>query len=296
MRAPLPSLNALRAFETTVRHRSMTLAAAELHVTHGAISRHIRELEKTLGLALVTRTARSTEPTQEGQKLADGLTGAFGQIQTSIERIRAPGPLMLSCSSSIMMGFILPRIGQFQVRNPQIDLRFDMNYNKVDFARDEVGVAIRSSFIEPPPQAVVCELGKEAIGPVCSPRFLAQSGIARPQDVRESHLLATRTRLQAWADWRSSAGVDCEDMRGVSIFDHHYLLIQAAACGLGLATVPQMLVLDQLESGQLVAPFGFVIGPRRIMLWTAPHVAGRPDAVALEKWLTTEMGAIGAAA
>lgn len=72
MSGPLPSLNALKAFEATARHRSMTLAADELCVTHGAISRHIRGLEETLGVILVTRRAHSTEPTPEDRGLLKG--------------------------------------------------------------------------------------------------------------------------------------------------------------------------------------------------------------------------------
>ena len=102
MSGPLPSLNALKAFEATARHRSMTLAADELCVTHGAISRHIRGLEETLGVILVTRRAHSTEPTPEGSRLAEGLASAFGLMQASVERVR-PSPLTLSCSSSILM-------------------------------------------------------------------------------------------------------------------------------------------------------------------------------------------------
>ncbi len=290
MSGPLPSLNALKAFEATARHRSMTLAADELCVTHGAISRHIRGLEQALGVILVNRRAHSTEPTPEGLRLAEGLASAFGLMQASVERVR-PGPLTLSCSSSIMMGWIIPRIGQFHERHPHIALQFNMNYDQVDFVRDKISLAIRSSVIEPPKDAIIRELGGEAIGPVCSPEYLSRSGILCPGDMENAALLSTRTRPHAWSDWQAIAGRTDLRLVSQSAFDHFYLLIQAAACGLGIAVVPQMLVLDQLASGRLVAPFGFLPGPRRMVLWIAPHIAGRPDALALERWLTAEMHA-----
>ncbi len=290
MSGPLPSLNALKAFEATARHRSMTLAADELCVTHGAISRHIRGLEQALGVILVNRRAHSTEPTLEGLRLAEGLASAFGLMQASVERVR-PGPLTLSCSSSIMMGWIIPRIGQFHERHPHIALQFNMNYDQVDFVRDKISLAIRSSVIEPPKDAIIRELGGEAIGPVCSPEYLSRSGILCPGDMENAALLSTRTRPQAWSDWQAIAGRTDLRLVSQSAFEHFYLLIQAAACGLGIAVVPQMLVLDQLASGRLVAPFGFLPGPRRMVLWIAPHIAGRPDALALERWLTAEMHA-----
>ena len=290
MSGPLPSLNALKAFEATARHRSMTLAADELCVTHGAISRHIRGLEETLGVILVTRRAHSTEPTPEGSRLAEGLQSAFGLMQASVERVR-PSPLTLSCSSSIMMGWIIPRIGQFHERHPQVALQFNMNYDQVDFVRDKIGLAIRSSVIEPPKDAIIRELGGEAIGPVCSPDYISRSGIHGPEDIEVGTILSTRTRPEAWSDWQAAAGQAKLHLPNHSAFDHFYLLIQAAACGLGIAVVPQMLVLDQLASGRLVAPFGFLPGPRRMLLWIAPHLAGRPDALALERWLIAEMHA-----
>ena len=73
------------------------------------------------------------------------------------------------------------------------------------------------------------------------------------------------------------------------MYEHFYLLIQAAVCGLGVAVVPQMLVINDLLSGKLVAPFGFVRGPRELVLWVAPHVSSRTDVTVLEKWLVAEM-------
>lgn len=290
MSTRMPSLNALRALEAAVRHRSMTLAAEELFVTHGAVSRHIRSLEETLGVLLVNRKAHGTEPTAEGLRLAEGLASAFSLMQASLERVR-PGPLTLSCSSSIMMEWIIPRIGQFHERYPHVELQFNMNYDRVDFVRDKIGLAIRSSIIEPPVDAVTRDLGGEAIGPVCSPEYLAQAGLTDPKDLEKAALLATRTRPEAWNDWQLAADQGKLGLESRSSFDHFYLLIQAAACGLGVGLVPQMLVSDQLASGRLVAPFGFRPGPRRLVLWIAPHVAGRPDAVALENWLVGEMHA-----
>ena len=84
MHTPRPSLNALRAFEATARHHSMTAAADELSVTHGAISRHIRSLEDMFGVMLLNRGAHSTDPTPEGARLAEGLSTAFSLIQSTI--------------------------------------------------------------------------------------------------------------------------------------------------------------------------------------------------------------------
>lgn len=69
MHRPMPPLNALRAFEATARHLSMTKAAHELHVTAGALSHQIRGLEDTLGLKLFQRGVRSIALTTAGRQL-----------------------------------------------------------------------------------------------------------------------------------------------------------------------------------------------------------------------------------
>lgn len=290
MGQPRPSLTALRAFEATVRHRSMTHAADELFVTHGAISRHIKSLEELLGVVLLNRGIKSTDPTPEGAQLAEGLGAAFRLIQSSVESVK-PGPLTLSCSSSIMMRWIIPHISIFHQRHPQIELQFNMNYDRIDFMRDKVSLAIRSSTIEPPPDAMIHELAAEWIGPVCSPDYLEGFSLARPADLADAALLSTNTRLDAWQDWIAASGHDFAMPQIRNNFDHFYLLIEAAACGLGFAVVPKMLVLNDLASGRLVAPFGFVRGPRRLVLWVAPHAASRPDTLALKRWLIEQIPA-----
>lgn len=282
-----PSLNALRAFEATVRLSSMSAAADELSVTHGAVSRHIKSLEDMFGVPLLIRGARAVQATPEGGKLATDLSSAFALIAASVEQLQ-PGPLTLSCSSTIMMYWLIPRISAFHALHPDIELRFNMNYDRIDFVRDEISVAIRNNMIEPPKDVVIRDMVDEWIGPVCSPEYATANGIVAPADLEHCALLSTKTRPGGWADWLKAVGHRLE-LRSSNAYDHFYLLIQAAACGLGVAMAPKMLVLDDLRSGKLVAPFGFVPGPYRLVLWIAPHLRARPDTKALVTWLTDEL-------
>ena len=283
-----PSLHALRAFEAVARLGSMSAAADELAVTHGAISRHVRALEESLGVLLLKRGAQISEPTPEGQRLAEGLATAFGLIQASVEQVR-PGPATISCSESIMMFWLLPRIARFQQQHPDMPLQFNMNYRGIDPIRDNISVAIRNTMITPPEDIIVRDLADEWIGPVCTPEYLRQNGLREPQDLARARMLATRTRPLAWQQWATAAGIDGVDLSVQEVFEHFYLQIQAAACGLGIANVPRMLVLDALESGRLVAPFGFLRGPYRLVLWMNPHVRGRADVQALADWMAEEL-------
>lgn len=288
MQTPRPSLNALRAFEAVARLRSMTLAAQELCVTHGAISRQVKALEDTLGLTLLVRSAQSSDPTPEGRRLAEGLTTAFNLIDASIEQLK-PEPLTLSCSATIMMNWLIPRIAGFHRRYPQTELKFNMNYDQIDFVRDKISVAIRANTIEPPRDAITRTLIDEWIGPVCSPEYAQSIGLTSPADLARAKLLSTRTRPEAWTDWYRATDVAPLAGAGADAYDHFYLLIQAAVCGLGVALVPQLLVMNDLMSGKLVAPFGFAPGPRQLVLWVAPHLRAHAEVAQLERWLIEAM-------
>ena len=285
---PRPSLNALRAFEATARLRSFSAAALELSVTHGAVSRHIRALEDTIGLPLLHRRANGASPTVEGQRLAEALSSAFALIHSGIEQIK-PGPLTLSCSESIMMYWLLPRLARFGETNPDVALRFNPGSGPVDFVRDNVSMALRLSTIEPPREVIRTDVVTEWIGPVCSPHYLRSVRVSTAADLGRARLMASRTRPQAWDDWALQCRDVKEPLQVHESFAHFYLLIQAAKCGLGLANVPRMLVRDDLTSGTLVAPLGFVSGRNKISVWLAPHLGRRGDAVRLVDWLVDEL-------
>ena len=290
MTLPRLSLNAMRAFEATARLHSFSAAADELFVTHGAISRHIRILEDSLGLPLLVRSAHGTKPTAEGQRFAASLSRAFALIQSSIEQLM-PGPLTLSCSESIMMYWLIPRLAQFQKTNHGIELRFNMSSGSEGFTRDNSSVALRLSSIDPPKQVISKDVVTEWIGPVCSAQYLRSLRLESAADLARARLMVSRTRPHAWTDWTRCGTQDIGDLHVDETFDHLFLLIQAARCGLGFINVPRMLVQEDLNSGALVAPLGFLAGPNKLSIWVASHLSRRPDTIKLVDWLTNELRA-----
>src|SRR6185436_5075790 len=174
-----------------------------------------------------------------------------------------------------------PRLMRFQMANADVELRFNMGYGPVDFARDNISVAIRLSTIEPPKDAIRTGAVTEWIGPVCSPAYLQTIGLVSPTDLQRARLMVSRTRPNAWEDWSHQCGSDLGALHIAESFNHFYLLIQAAKCGLGMANVPRMLVRDDLKSGSLVAPLGFLAGRNNLSVWVAPHLSRRSDTVRL---------------
>jgi DNA-binding transcriptional LysR family regulator len=285
-------LNALRAFEAASRLGSMTAAAAELRVTHGAISRHVKALEGRFGLPLLQRLPRAVVATKEGAQLAADLAEAFERMHMALSRVQ-PAPLTLSCSATIMMNWLLPRLGRFKRDHPTVELRLNVNYGEVDFIRDEISVAIRNDMYQPPPMAIASLLLREEIGPVCHPDYARRLSLSAPSDLVRARLLSTETRPQAWSEWVGAIGASTVALTPQERFEHFYLVIQAAACGLGVALVPRMLVESEIAAGHLVAPFGFTLGPHSLALWIAQHLRARSDVQQLAAWLRAEMTQLG---
>lgn len=290
MASPRLPLNALRAFEATARLNSMSAAAAELGVTHGAISRHVRSLEAEFGVPLLKRLPKSVEPTQQGGQLAATLGDAFARMQQGVAAL-APLPLTLSCSATISMHWLIPRLGAFKRANPDVEIRLNLNYGEVDFLRDEISLAIRSTMFKAPQDVIIRPLLRERVGPVCHPDYAQRLGLKQPADLAQARILGTATRVHAWREWMDAFGYRGEPLQPQDSFEHFYLQNQAAACGLGVAIAPEILVEGEIARGHLVAPFGFVDGPHELNLWIAPHLRSRPDVKRLANWIEETMRA-----
>jgi DNA-binding transcriptional LysR family regulator len=255
--AALPPLNALLPFEATVRHASMTAAAQELHVTHGAVSRQVQNLERALGTRLFERQTRALRPTPQARQLAAVIRDALDQIDAAVQQIshRTPtGPLTLSCEPTLLMRWLIPRLPELAVSVPDVVIHLSAAGGPVSFERDDVDLAIRRDDFPFPERASRTRLFGERVGPVCRPDLAARLTGA---GVAQATLLHSATRPQAWDDWQRITGVRAQPTSEQTL-EHFYLTVQAAAAGVGVAIAPYAVVCDDLERGQLVAPFGFV--------------------------------------
>src|ERR1700712_2923570 len=124
--SPLPSLNALRAFEAMARNRRVTLAADELHVTHSAVSRQVKALEAALGVRLFTGPKHRLTLTPAGQALLPALTHAFDEIAAAVRNLRSDGEdLHLAVNASLSVKWLIPRLADFGARHPEIRLHLE---------------------------------------------------------------------------------------------------------------------------------------------------------------------------
>ncbi|RAO77789.1 LysR family transcriptional regulator [Dyella jiangningensis] len=292
MPRPLPSLNALLAFEAAARLGSVSKAAVELHVTHGAVSRHIRSLEEELGLALFQRQGRGLALTPAGQRLRDTSTAAFAQLRDTVESLRPEAghtPFVLGCPVSLLARWMIPRLERLMADLPDLDLHLRPQEAPFDDALGGLDAAVLAGEAPWPASWHVRPLLRERIGPVVSPEFAkARRLIGRPPEViLELPLLHTQSRPRVWSSWAQAIGMVPAQLSMAQGYPHLYHLIEAAVAGRGLAMAPEPLVADDLASGRLVAPWGFVDSSAQWVLATPSRMpAERSEALA--RWLKTE--------
>lgn len=294
MAAPdLPPLNALRAFEAAARLGSLSRAAGELHVTHGAISRQVRLLEEELGVALFHRDGRRLRLTEAGRRLAEATGSAFAGIRSTVRGLRRggePGTRVIGCPGSLLARWFIPRLDRLHRALPELRLQLSASEGEQDPRR--AGLDALLWYAEPPWPAdfVVYELAPESLGPVFSPHYADAEQLcqAPPEAVLEQAVLHTASRPQAWPVWLRSQGLEPERLRLGQGFEHLYYLLEAALAGLGVAIAPRQLVADDLAAGRLLAPWGFVETSARLALWV-PRRRLDSRAERLAQWLRGEL-------
>jgi LysR family glycine cleavage system transcriptional activator len=287
----LPPLNALRAFEAAARHLSFTRAADELHVTQTAISHQIKALEERLGVRLFRRLPRGLLLTEEAQRYLPPIRDAFDQIAAATEQLGvggSSGRLTVSVLPSFAAKWLVPRLGRFRATYPDLDLRISASSQLVDFARDDVDVAIRMGPGRYPGLRVDRLFG-ESMLPVCAPKLLTGAHpLRRPEDLREQVLLHDDDHT-GWRLWLELAGVEGVDPTRGPIFTDSAMVVQAAAEGQGVALARRVLAAGDLAAGLLVQPFEVSLPHDLAYYLVSPEAtAEQPRIRAFRAWLLAE--------
>jgi len=293
MSRDLPPLNALRAFEAVARLDSVSRAATELHVTHGAVSRQLRILEGALGMALFVRHGRGLSLTPAGRQLQEAAEAAFDPLRirwAELRRRQNQAPLVLGCPGSVLARWMIPRLERLAQDRPGLKLHLSASESMPDLQLSGLDAALLIAEGPWPANWQVQELAPERIGPVISPRHPAFERLqsAVPEVLLSMPLLHTASRPQAWGEWAARAGVDPAGLQMGTGFDHLYYLLEAAVAGLGMAIAPEPLVADDIASGRLAAPWGFVETDARWVL-CAPRGRENRNIAPLAEWLRKEL-------
>lgn len=295
----LPPLNALRAFEAAARLGSFARAGEELHVTSTAISHQVKGLEEFLGVTLFDRLPRGLRLTAQGRSYLPELTKGFDQLARASDRLcgsELRGPLHITTIPSFGRQWLVPRLGHFRRRYPEIDIRVTATVRRVDFIADEIDVGIRYG------QGVYPGLRThrvmtEHVLPVAAPTLLSNGPrLSDWGDLRHHTLLHGRGMrdTETWTRWKNWLGLfglgDVDTERGLH-FDEGGMLVKACVDGLGVALGRTGLIGDHLRDGRLVALFNISRPADYAYYVVAPEsIADQPKVRAFVDWVV-EMGA-----
>lgn len=259
-------LRAIAVFDVVARCRSLTKAAAELHVTPSAVSQQIQALELHLGTALLTKAGRGVVLTEAGERYFEMIGDDVRRITESTQRIRgfrSRSVLTVRTSPTLGSKWLLPRLRAFLDANPDVELRLNATTETTDFSREAVDVEIRHGEGRWP-GVFVEGLAEEAFLPVCAPACAGPGTLAPAELPRHRLIHSVKAQVQ-WPQWFALAGTapDVEWRR--LLFDRSHMAIDAAVDGLGVALESTLMMWRELRAGTLVCP---VRNPPRVMLTT----------------------------
>lgn len=289
----LPPLAAVRVFEAAARHENFTQAAAELGMTQAAVSYQIRLLEERLGLSLFARAKGRVALTEAGRRIAPQVTDAFETLDGAFGTLIADDAsvLAISTAQTFATAWLAPRLGAFQVRQPELAVRMSTDNRLVDFSTGEFDLAIRIGRGGWPG---LCEhfLFRSHVSPICSAAFQGAHGIERPEQLLQVPRLAAADAW--WRDWLLEQGValpDAPPHPGI-VLDNQVMEANAAFAGAGIAMMTPLFWRPELEAGRLVQPFPALHFPGSSYWLVYPEVKrSQPKVVAFRRWLEAEIAA-----
>jgi len=287
----LPPLNALKAFEAAAREASLSRAAQELHVTHGAVSRQVRQLEDFLGCELFHRLPRGLQLTARGREFAFGIQAAFEQIHGSVAAVRVTQErrvVTVSTLASLAARWLVPRLHRFQKAHPETEIRMSTSPQLANFDRDGIDLAIRYGRGQWP-GVTTLRLFAPVEFPVCAPSLLKGTHpLRKPGDLKHVPLLHDTTHRH-WQQWLELAGVTDVNWREGLVVEDMNVLIQAALEGQGVVLASEPLVQAEIAAGRLVRPFELELPVQLAFYAVYPRNRNQDAAVqAVAEWLQEE--------
>lgn len=287
----LPPLSAVRVFESAARHENFTRAAAELGMTQAAVSYQIKLLEERLGASLFHRQKGRLKLSETGRRIAPLTSDAFDTLDRAFRMARAEDERVLTISTvqSFATNWLSSRIGGFQVARPQLAVRLRSDDHYVDFAAEDVDVAIRSGTGIWPGLASHF-LMRVAIQPLASPEFVDRHGpIETPQDVMRLPRLSPDDWW--WNRWFTEFGGSAQDSAGVGgvRLDSQMMEGNAAMAGHGSAVVNALMWRNEIASGRLVPLGPFALASHSFWLVYPEHRRQSPKIRAFRAWLDDEI-------
>ncbi|CAN7699181.1 LysR substrate-binding domain-containing protein [Variovorax sp. OV084] len=284
----LPSLNAVRAFEAVVRHGSLTKAAEELHVTHGALSRQVALIEDWVGRPLFIRTPSSQLiPTEAGRRYGRELTGLLDRLATlsAAAREDVGSVISIMAAPTFAMNWLIPRMTGFQRRHTEVSVKLATSTKPAHLQDGDSDIVIHS--VRAKQDRVTCvSFMDDYYVPICHVDLLEDRPAGDEDWLKRQVLISYASWPDSWEVWLPQSGVAGALGARRQQFEQMFFGRQAALEGMGVAILPLAVVLDDMVQGRLTAPFG--LRHSRHRPWLACFLASRatdPLITAFIDWL-----------
>jgi LysR family glycine cleavage system transcriptional activator len=284
----LPSISMLAAFDATARKGSVSAAARELNLTHGAISRQVSALEFQLGASLFIRSARGFRLTEVGKAYAQEIRAALSALRSASLKV-ITSPLNCTMNLAILPTFgtrwLIPRFPGFLQEHPDITVNFVTRISQFEFDKESIDTAIHYGAPHWPGAECTFLMGEKAI-PVCAPALLPRARDLPGKDLDGLPLLHLESRVDAWQAWFDTHDLDAPGNTGTMVFEQFSILTQAAVAGLGVALLPRFLIRGELDRGELVVLSDqALVSESAYYLVTPQAKASYAPVVAFREWL-----------
>lgn len=247
-------LASIRVFEAAARLKSFTRAAEELGMTQAAVSWQIKTLEGRLGQSLFRRLPREVQPTEGGERLSRAATEALVLLRRAVSDLTEADEAVLSITTlaTLATQWLAPKLGGFQVANPDLAVRLDTAPHLVDLTRENFDVGLRSGSGDWPGLESV-RLMPSVFTPLCSPEMAERLKLTAPADLIDAPRIGIE---KEWAAWFALVGVAPKAQPASRLTADYQALEVAAAMGdQGVALASPILFAREIAKGLLVRPF-----------------------------------------
>ncbi len=303
MRKLYPAMPWLRAFVVTARHGSISRAAEELHLTQGAVSKQILELEQSLGVALFTRERKRLYVSSAGQSYLPEVQAALAQIESATLELMAHGnqggALHVYCVPTFAAKWVIPRIARLYEKHASVTVDFVHTSRGQDFNGLDLDCAIRYGNGDWPDADSDYLAGRELLL-IAPPKPHRSATLNRAADIAKHTLLHHFQVPDAWPQWCRAQGLAKLSTLQGPVLDNYNSIIRAVMAGLGVALVPACLVRDDVEAGLVSAPLPDTVAPYQMasgyFLCCPRGRIHTPALAVFRQWLLDEARSDGSAA
>ncbi|GAA0786948.1 transcriptional regulator GcvA [Roseibium denhamense] len=291
-RAFIPPADSLIAFECAARHLSFTRAAEELHLTQGAVSKQVRQLEDRLGVELFRRVRQRIVLTDAGRLYLHDIRGALENMTAATRQVMSyagsADVLNLAVLPTFGTRWLAPRLAGFQKRFPDAGLNLSVRLQPFDFDEEPFDGAIHHG--DPVWAGAIAErLFDEEVIPVASRAFRDRHDIRDPADLVRVPRLQLATRPLAWRQWFEHVGVETDAAFQGARFEQFVMISEAAIHNMGAALIPRFFVEAELASGRLVQLFDISLDQNTAYYFVYPEGRTmRPVVKTFRQWLMEE--------